>query len=310
MTNLDVMLPWFAAASSLVVLVFLLVVGKKGQVEERLEHLASGRGAQPGPMAAGRSVLIENPVDQLAQRRMRREERKASLKDRLMQAGIYGSGATGVFAVVRIVMLAGPAVLGYLAAEAGMTTLTQGLLFGALAGVAGTMAPIFWLDHVKRLRQTQIRRSLPDALDVLVVCLEGGMSLNGSFARVAHELATAHPMLAVELQIVQRQTQMGRSTGEAVREFAKRFDLEELRSMASVIIQSEKIGSSVVTALTVYAETLRTKRFQRAEELAQRAVIKVLFPTVFFIFPGMFVVLLGPAAIQVWQAFEAAGIGR
>ena len=135
------------------------------------------------------------------------------------------------------------------------------------------------------------------------------MSLNGAFARVAHELATAHPMLAVELQIIQRQTQMGRSTGEAVREFAKRFDLEELRSMASVIIQSEKIGSSVVTALTVFAETLRTKRFQRAEELAQKAVIKILFPTLLFIFPGIFIVILGPAAIQVYELLTSGALG-
>lgn len=309
MTNLDVMLPWFAAVSSLVILVFMLVAGKKSQVEERLEHLTESRPVQPGPMAGGRTLLIENPVDQLAQHRMKREEQKANLKDRLMQAGFYGSGVTGLFVVLRIVMLVGPAALGYLAAEAGMITLTQGFLFGAMAGLAGTLAPSFWLDHVKRSRQTKIRRSLPDALDVLVVCLEGGMSLNGAFARVAHELATAHPMLAVELQIIQRQTQMGRSTGEAVREFAKRFDLEELRSMASVIIQSEKIGSSVVTALTVFAETLRTKRFQRAEELAQKAVIKILFPTLLFIFPGIFIVILGPAAIQVYELLTSGALG-
>lgn len=309
MTNLDVILPWFAAASSLVVLVSMLIAGKKNQVEERLEHLSGNRGAQPGPTASSRSLLTENPIEQLAQRRIRQDERKANLKDRLMQAGIYGSGATGVFVVMRITMLVVPAALGFLAAEAGMTTLTQGVLLGVIVGLAGTVAPSFWLDHVKRTRQTQIRRSLPDALDVLVVCLEGGLSLNGAFARVANELATAHPMLAVELQIVQRQTQMGRSTGQSVREFAKRFDLEELRSMASVIIQSEKIGSSVVTALTVFADTLRIRRFQRAEEMAQKASLKILFPTVFLIFPGLFIVILGPAMIQIYELFGGGLLG-
>ena len=205
-----------------------------------------------------------------------------------------------------MVLLVGPAGLGLTAGSMGLMTMTQGLVFGGLAGVFGTLAPSFWLDHVKNSRQTQIRRALPDALDVLVVCLEGGLSLTGSFSRVARELVTAHPMLAVEFQIVERQAQMGRTIGEAVRELANRFDLEELRSMASVIIQAEKIGSSVVTALDVFATTLRQRRSQRAEEMAQKAAVKVLFPTVLFIFPGIFVVLLGPAAIQIYTTLMPA----
>jgi len=290
---------WLLAGGSLLGLVALLVSARRDPVQRRLGELSAGGMTRHGGGAG--LVAAENPVDQLARRRLRQEEQKKNLRDRLMQAGLYGQAAFGVFFVLRMILMVGPAVLGFLAAQMGRLSLTQGLLFGLIAGIVGTLSPGLWLDHVKRSRQTKIRRALPDALDVMVVCLQGGLSLPGSLARVARELAVAHPMLAVELSIVERQIQMGRSTGEAVRELAKRFDLEELRSMASVIIQAEKIGSSVVTALEVFAETLRLRRHQRAEEMAYKATVKMLFPTLFFIFPAIFIVILGPAAIQIYK---------
>ena len=128
------------------------------------------------------------------------------------------------------------------------------------------------------------------------------MSVPASLSRVAAELATAHPMLAQELQIVEREIQMGRSPGEAMRQFAQRFDLEELRSLSSVIIQAEQFGTSVTKAFNVYADGMRIKRHQRAEEKAQRAIIHILFPTLLCIFPGIFIVLLGPAAIMIYES--------
>jgi tight adherence protein C len=142
---------------------------------------------------------------------------------------------------------------------------------------------------------------LPDALDVIVVCLEAGLSISGALSRVARELGSAHPLLAQELGIVEREIQMGRSTGDAMRQLAVRFDLEELRSLAAVIKQSEQFGTSVVKAFNVYAESIRVQRHQRAEELARKAAIKILFPTVLCIFPGIFIVLLGPAAIRIYN---------
>jgi tight adherence protein C len=121
--------------------------------------------------------------------------------------------------------------------------------------------------------------------------------------RVAGELRTAHPLLATELNIVQREVQMGRSSGEALRHFAERSDLEEIRSLASVVIQAERYGASLVKALRVHAETLRIKRLQQAEEMAQKAATKVLFPTVLFIMPCIFIIILGPGVIQLMQAF-------
>lgn len=300
----------FLAASSLVGLVYAAASSRKGRVDRRLDDLRGEGGADPfaarnpATLLGGSptTVAVAEELDRWVTRRTQEEQRKKTLQDRMAHAGFYKSTAVWIFTTGRLVLFAMPIAIGYLAARAGTVPMSQGVIFGLMVGLAGTLAPSFWLDYVKAQRQKQIRRALPDALDVLVVCLEGGLSLSGSFARVARELATAHPMLALEFQIIERQTQMGRTTGEAVRELANRFDLEELRSMASVIIQAERIGSSVAGALEVFAATLREKRNQRAEELAQKASVKLLIPTAFCIFPAIFIVVLGPAMIQIYKA--------
>src|SRR5262249_19575625 len=156
-------------------------------------------------------------------------------------------------------------------------------------------------------RQTSLRRALPDALDVLVICLEGGVSLAGALKRVARELKGAHPMLAEELLIAEREVQLGRTTGDALRPFGERCDWEESRGLASVINQAERFGASLAKALRVHADSLREKRLFYAEERAQKAVIKILFPTLFCIFPGIYLVVLGPAVIQIIDMFARLG---
>jgi tight adherence protein C len=175
------------------------------------------------------------------------------------------------------------------------------VLIGLIGGIGATIAPAFLLDYLKVRRQTAMRRALPDALDVIVVCLEAGLSLPASFARVARELSEAHPALAMELRIVEREVQMGLSLGEAMRNFARRFDLEELRSLATVVVQADRYGASVSRAFKVFAGSMRLRRQQRAEERAHKAAVNLAFPTALFIFPAMLVVTLGPA---VFAAIE------
>jgi tight adherence protein C len=235
------------------------------------------------------------------------EEERTKLQARLINAGLYGRQALVIYLGVKMLLTVGPAIVGLLAGLVGVVTMTEGLIAGALAGVAGLVGPSFWLDRKKAGRQTAFRRSLPDALDVMVICLEGGLSLAGALRRVAGELRTAHPLLASELNIVQREVQMGRTEGEALRQFAERADLEEMRSLAAVITQAERFGAGLVKALRVHAETLRIKRLQLAEEKAQKAATIMLFPTVFFILPALFIVILGPAAIQILEVFSHWG---
>ena len=125
------------------------------------------------------------------------------------------------------------------------------------------------------------------------------MSLPAALVRISKEMSSTYPLLATELTIVQREVQMGNNMGTALKSFADRFGLEELRSLASVVIQAERYGASVVQALRIHAETLRLKRLQAAQEKAQTATVKLLLPTVLFIFPAIFVVILGPAAFRL-----------
>lgn len=304
------MIAWFVAAASFVLVVFLLLGSRSDRESLRIEGLAGsedGDSSRGGSLGGLTSSGVRAPLGADARpgrwtgRRIRQADVKQSLRDRMTQAGLYSARAATFVMIFRIVLMIGPAAMGVVAWKFGFMSLRQGIAIGVFAGLAGTVAPALWLGHVKRLRQTKIRRALPDALDVMVVCLEGGISLAAAFSRVARELGTAHPMLAVEFNIVERQIQMGLSTGEAVRGIADRFDLEELRSMASVVMQAEKVGASVSVALRVFADTLREKRHQRAEEMAHKASVTLLFPTILFIFPGIFIVLLGPAAIRIYQ---------
>ncbi|MGW8257726.1 MAG: type II secretion system F family protein, partial [Thermoguttaceae bacterium] len=271
------MIAFFVTASSCVGLLYLLLGMRKDPTEQRLEDLSLGRdlnGKQQDfydnqkPQSSSALTLVDNPVNQWTNRRIQKQEKQNDFKRRMIHAGLYSSSAANLFFLLRIIFLLGPAALGFMASQTGYLSLSKGLFLGILVGIAGTLAPSFWLDRVKKSRQTKIRRALPDALDVIVVCLEGGLSLTGALSRVAHELAVPYPLLAVELKIVERQMQLGQSTGLAMREFANRFDLEELRSMASVILQAERIGSSVVGALRVFADTMRQKRQLSAEETA------------------------------------------
>jgi tight adherence protein C len=149
-----------------------------------------------------------------------------------------------------------------------------------------------------------LRRGVADMLDMLVLCLEGGVSMTAAMQRVTGELHWAHPLLAGEMNIVQRKIALGMSPGEALKQFGDRCALEEVRDLAAVLLQSERFGASVVKALRIHADTSRQERQQRAEEKAQKASVKILFPTLLCIFPAIFIVLLGPAAFQIVAMFS------
>lgn len=223
------------------------------------------------------------------------------LAERLIQAGLYRRNSIAFYAAVKTCLAVVPVIGWLLASQAGFITFNAACMYGLMTVICGVLIPSVWLDVKKRKRQIDLRRALPDAVDIIVICVEAGLSLTAALKRVAAELSAAHPMLASELTIVQREIQMGCTTGEALKRFADRFDVEELRSLASVVEQADRYGASVVQPLRVHAESLRQKRYQEAEERAQKAAVKLLIPTVLFIFPALFVVLLGPAAFDIYE---------
>jgi len=307
--NQIVTLAAFAMASSLVVLVALVMGDRRSRLEARLKDL-SGEGQ------GGLAALEQTTFTKMAQTALPKmgtpfipsdEEERTKLQTRLIHAGFYSRQAMVVFLGTKVFLMFAPMVVGVIAGMLGLVTMQMGLIFGACCAILGMIGPSFWLDRMKSKRQTNFRRALPDALDIMVICLEGGLSLTGALKRMGGELRTAHPELAAELHIVQREIQLGRSTGDALRKMGERSDLEEVRSLASVILQSERYGAGLVKSLRVHSETLRTKRMQHAEEKAQKAATKVLFPTILFILPAMFVVILGPAVIHVMKIFGGLG---
>jgi tight adherence protein C len=292
----------FLAVSSLVLLIATLVGGRRSRLDARLQDLTGNGPAAPDQAAV--EQLARSALPKLGARLVPNDEdERTLLQARLVHAGLYGRQAMVIYLGLKIVLMTAPAVIGLFIGLAGIAPVAHGVLVGSILGVLGMIGPSFWLDKKKAARQVGLRRALPDALDVLVICLEGGVSLAGALRYVAEDLRTAHPLLADELNIVQREVQLGLTAGESLRKLAERTDLNEIGSLASVIIQADRLGASLVKSLRVHADTLRLKRRQRAEELAQRAGTKILFPTIIFIFPALFVVILAPGLIQIVNMF-------
>lgn len=304
--SLPIILIAFFMAASLAGLVGLLVSGRNRRLEARLQSLSeNGEAAAKLESASPIAAAVKKALPKMGQSLVPGDDgERSKLKARLVLAGLYSPQAMALFLGVKMLLMIAPVVIGVVLGSLGLVPANYGLLFGACASIFGSIGPSFWLDRRKSRRQTMLRRALPDACDLIVICMEGGLSLIGALRRVVGELRTAHPLLADELNIVQRKVRLGEPLASALAGFAERCDLQEMRTLASVVKSAEKFGSSMVKGLQNYAESLRLQRQQRAEELAQKAATKVLFPTLLFIFPAVLLIILGPAAIQITEVFR------
>jgi tight adherence protein C len=237
-------------------------------------------------------------LHELGERATRTEADQNELRRRLVRGGFQSPGAPAVYWGIRIALpLALMAATLLFVPFAG----TIGLLFGVLAGGFGWLAPSFYLDARIRKRQKELRLALPDTLDLLVTTVEAGLGLNQAMVRVAQEISQVSPQMAQELTLVNLEIRAGKSREESLRALGDRSGVEDLRSLATMLIQTDRFGTSVVQALRVHADTMRVKRKQRAEEEAAKTAVKILFPLLVFIFPALFVVLMGPAAINIYR---------
>ena len=209
------------------------------------------------------------------------------------KAPILFVGARLLMAVVVVVPLAMiPAkVLGF-------PTLTNILLLYVAGAACGYYAPKVWLRRAIAARKDALQRGIPDALDLMVVCVEAGLGLDQAIARVGEEIKRTHPVLNDELQLLSLELRTGVSRQEALRNLAQRTDVEEIRNLVALLVQTDRFGTSIGQALRVHADSMRTTRRLRAEELAAKLPVKLLLPLIFFIFPSIFIVVIGPAAIK------------
>jgi tight adherence protein C len=238
------------------------------------------------------------------------EEERNKLKMRLVEAGFRSEEATAIFLTIKVI-----AALGGVCLAGGITAITMGLgtavlLRSVLAGGIAFFLPELVLDLLRKNRKKQITLGLPDALDLLVVSVEAGLGLDQGIRKVAEEMRPSYRVLSDELQLSTLHLQMGRVRASVLQDLGNRTGVEDLRTLASLLIQADKFGSGVAQALRVQSDSMRIKRQQIAEEKAAKTAVKLIFPLVIFIFPGVFVVLVGPAAIQMAREMFPAMQGK
>jgi tight adherence protein C len=221
---------------------------------------------------------------------------------KLVQAGFWNPDAARIYLGTRVVATAVLAFVGLLTGALLDARLLATLLLGLWLGGLGWLLPSWYVLRRRAMRRFQVQRALADALDLLVACVEAGMGLNQAMVRVSDEIRNVSQALAEELTMVNLEIRAGTPRAEALRNLAERTGLDDMEALVSTLIQTERFGTSVGRALRIQAGTLRQKRRQRAEEAAAKTTIKLIFPLVLFVFPALFVVILGPAVIQVIQA--------
>lgn len=223
---------------------------------------------------------------------------------RLHQAGYRGTRAVRVFWGLRIFLAV---VLGFglmLVAMLSNAVMKDFLLLGGVGAFAGYMLPFLTVYRKAKARVLEMKESLPDTLDLLVVCVEAGMGVDAALSRVGKEQTSQGLALGEELMLANQEMQAGAVRKEALIRLADRVGLDEFKALVTFLTQTEELGGSIARSLRVYAETMRDKRSQAAEEAARKTVIKLIFPLVFFILPAIFILIIGPPGLQILKALQ------
>jgi len=279
----------FLAFFGALIAVLLYLARSRDPIERRLRDVRDGAAAVEGGAAPSLLVAID-PASY------------TSLRADLTRAGFRGRNAITWYWILRIL---GALILGAIGFWFQRRFITQGalqVLVPAGFTLGGFALPYWAVQSRVTRRRENIRRSIPNVLDLIIVCVEAGLSLNAAIQRIAKEMRDTYPELASELSILNQEFFLGVSRTEAFRNLALRTGVDELRSLATVLMQSDRLGTSIAEVLRVQADILRTKRRQRAMEDAQKMPIKLLFPLILFIFPALLVVILGPAALTLYRS--------
>jgi tight adherence protein C len=291
--------------------VYWLVYKPQSAATQRLRRLNPNDG---GSVQSAQSVVLpdDRPAAELAQRiatplnkllpPSATEAKK--LQKQLMHAGFRSPEAPIVYRAIQLASMAGFPLM-----VAGVCALTarplqNALVYIILAFVAGFFLPRYFLGRVTRNRQRELRWGLADALDLMVVSVEAGLGLNAAMMKVASELRDVHYAIATEFELANLEIRVGRERDEALRNLAERTGVDDLRSLVAMLIQTDKFGTSIAKGLRIFSDSLRTKRRQRAEQEAQKAAVKLLFPLACFLFPTLFIAILGPAALNLMDVLD------
>ena len=282
-----------AAFTSLTIVVYLLgiaIVNARRRVRNIHDVDRQFRANRPGRLRRALADVLPQPSTEIQR-----------VEQDLKRAGFYGSNAIVEFRSTRNLLVLTVVVIGFAAAIAATpgTDLPRNLLIvTTIAASVAYVSPRFLL-HIQATRRLDgVQRGLPDALDIIHMCLTGGMALRDCLTRVAGEVETFHPDVAVELEVVRRHAEMD-SMGKALREFARRMNTPDVNALASLVTQTERTGTNVASAVTEFADSIRRQFRQRAEERASKTSIRMLFPVILCLSPPVLILLLGPPALEL-----------
>lgn len=227
--------------------------------------------------------------------------RRAQLRELLVHAGYREAGAAGVYWGARISLTVGLGIGLLILVKALGADMPRAMIAAAWGAGLGWVGPAVHVGGRARRRQKELQRTLPDALDLMIVCVEAGLALNQALLRVAEEIRHVSRLTSEEFSLVNYEIRAGVPREEALRNLGERTGVADIRSLIAMLIQTDRFGTSIAQALRVHSDTLRTKRRQRAEEAAAKTTIKLVFPLATCIFPALFVVILGPALVQIYR---------
>ena len=289
----------FVAVAALAAAVTSWVLARSAPEQRRLRTIVAGSGSV--------GILTETPVlahgpDPAMQRLSKYLPRSASdmsrLQKRLTRAGYPHYRSVIIYSAAELIL----PVMAFFSAVS-VLGFTTGVVVGLLAAGALYVVPSFYVGHKTNLRKKLIRNGLPDALDLLTVCVEAGSGLDQAIVKASQELQVSHPILAEELRLVTTEVRAGKPRLEAFRNLAQRTGVEDIRSLVSMLTQTDRFGTSIGDALRVHSETARTKRRQEAEERANKVGVKLVFPLALCLFPALYVVCFGPVVVRIYHAF-------
>ncbi|MCA9063994.1 MAG: type II secretion system F family protein [Planctomycetaceae bacterium] len=273
---------------------------KQSRASERLEEMRDPFSRQKKEQqGSAMNNMIEKAAPALSSALQPKTEAETSnLKIRLANAGYSSPNAVRNFLAIKLTAL----MIGlFLGGGYGFSSAGKWWMPLVIGGGLGFYLPEVMLTLAKASRQKKIFLQLPDSLDLLVVCVEAGLGLDAAMRRVSEELFSGAPEVCTEFSTANMQLQMGRPRREVLHDLGVRTGVDDMRALAAILIQADRFGSSIAQALRVQSDSMRVKRRQMAEEKAQQSAVKMIFPLVLFIFPGIFVVLVGPAAIQMME---------
>jgi len=270
-----------------------------------LEEIASTRTVAQKRRRQTKREQLEVWLETLGEKVAEGQEDVGPIREKLLQAGYRSPRAVPLYFSLRIVSLVSGALLIAVLAPVMSLSGTRLLVWVGAAAAAGWILPGGGLSRKVRMRQKELQKALPDTLDMLVVCVEAGLGLNQAIVRVSDEVEHISEAMSEELQIVNLEIRAGSPREEALRHLGTRTGLKDIQGLVAMLIQTDRFGTSIAQALRVHSDDLRMKRRQRAEEAAAKTTIKLVIPLAIFVFPAMFVVILGPAVLNIMESFSS-----